>query len=134
VCSILESREGLEVCGEAANGEEAVVKSFELNPSLVVLDVWMPVLDGFSAAKKITEVLPHVPILMFSSDAGSDIPEMSQLVGAQGFVKKTEIGEVLLKAVDVLLAGGTFFPKKDNLDAGESSPTGHGVNELTGEA
>jgi DNA-binding NarL/FixJ family response regulator len=109
VCSILESRDGFEVCGEAANGEEAVLQSFELEPGLVVLDVWMPVLDGFSAAKKIKEVLPDVPILMFSSDEGPDIRQISRLAGAQGFVNKTEMGEVLLKAVDVLLAGGNFF-------------------------
>jgi DNA-binding NarL/FixJ family response regulator len=58
VCSILESRNDLEVCGEATNGEEAVQKSLRLNPDLIVLDVTMPVLDGFSAARKIRELLP----------------------------------------------------------------------------
>ena len=53
VCCILESRNDLEVCGEATNGEEAVQKSLRLNPDLIILDGTMPVLDGFSAARKI---------------------------------------------------------------------------------
>jgi DNA-binding NarL/FixJ family response regulator len=58
VCSTRESRNDLEVCGEATNEEEAVQKSLRLNPDLIVLDVTMPVLDGFSAARKISELLP----------------------------------------------------------------------------
>ncbi len=61
VCPILESRNDLEVCGEATNGEEAVQESLRLNPDLIILDVTMPVLDGFSAARKIRELLPKIP-------------------------------------------------------------------------
>jgi len=57
----LESRNDLEVCGEATNGEEAVQKSPRLNPDLIILDGTMPVLDGFSAARKIRELLPKIP-------------------------------------------------------------------------
>ena len=62
----MESRKDLEVCGEATNGEEAARKSLEVNPELIILDVTMPVLDGFSAARKIKEAMPAVPILMLS--------------------------------------------------------------------
>jgi two-component system, NarL family, response regulator NreC len=110
VCSILESRTDLEVCGEAANGEEAVQKSLQLNPDLIILDVTMPVLDGFSAAKKIRELLPKIPILILSMHDGPEMARSSQSVGAQGFVTKKEANDVLLKAVDALLAGGTFLP------------------------
>lgn len=51
----------MEVCGEATNGEEAVQKSPRLNPDLIILDGTMPVLDGFSAARKIRELLPKIP-------------------------------------------------------------------------
>lgn len=110
VCSILESRKDLEICGEATNGEEAIEKSLELNPNLIILDVTMPVLDGFSAAKKIREVLPAVPILMLSIHDGPEMARGSRSVGAQGFITKAVANEVLLRAADVLLTGGTFFP------------------------
>ena len=110
VCSLLRSRGEFQECVEAADGNEAVLKSLELNPGLIILDVSMPVLDGLSAAKKIKEALPMVPVLMFTADASPELSEIAQSVGAQGIVRKTELSEVLLQAVDALLAGETFFP------------------------
>jgi DNA-binding NarL/FixJ family response regulator len=72
VCSILESRKDIEICGEASNGQEAVQKALQLNPDLVILDVTMPVLDGFAAARQVKEVLPNVPILMLSMHDAND--------------------------------------------------------------
>ncbi len=113
VRAILEARKDLELCGEACNGKEAIQKSPQLNPHLIILDITMPVLDGFSAAKKIKELLPKIPILMLSVHDGPHLANNSQLVGAQGFVTKSQAGEILLTAVDVLLEGGTFFQKSD---------------------
>jgi DNA-binding NarL/FixJ family response regulator len=110
VCAILETRKDMEICGEAANGEEAIKKSLELRPDLVILDITMPVLGGLIAAEKISNLLPAIPILMLSMHAGSAMTKLSRSAGAQGFVTKADVGEVLLKAVDTLLAGGTFFP------------------------
>ncbi|MGB7496730.1 MAG: response regulator transcription factor [Candidatus Acidiferrum sp.] len=115
ICAIIGSRHDLEVCGEASDGEEAVQRCLELNPDLAILDVTMPVLDGFNAAKNIKEVLPQLPILILSMHAGSTMTKVSQSVGVQGFVSKSEVADVLLKAVDVLLAGGTFFPTSDSI-------------------
>lgn len=109
LCSILESRGDLEVCGEARDGEEAVQKTLKLNPDLIVLDITMPALDGFSAARKIRATLPDVPILMLSMHDGRNVIEAVQAAGAQGFVTKTEITDVLVEAVDCLLRGETFF-------------------------
>ena len=69
VCAILESSKKCEKCVEAADGNEAVLKSLELNPRLVILDIKMPVLDGYRAAKKIKKAQPNIPILMFSTDS-----------------------------------------------------------------
>jgi DNA-binding NarL/FixJ family response regulator len=109
VCSILEDRTDLEICAEAENGEDAVHKAVKVNPHLVILDVAMPVMDGFTAAKKIKQLLPQVPILMLSMHDGPQMIRSAQLAGAQGFVTKSEAEKTLLKAVDALLAGKTFF-------------------------
>ena len=69
----------------------------------------MPVVDGLMAAIKLKELLPKTPILMLSIHDGPQMVRSAQLVGAQGFVAKSQVEEVLLKAVDVLLSGGTFF-------------------------
>lgn len=117
VCNILESRLNLETAIEAANGKEAVEKARELNPDLVILDVAMPVLDGFSAAERIKKALPGVPILMFSMHDGPEVIQASKLVQAQGFVTKSEDASVLLDAVEALLRGENFFPDNGNLES-----------------
>jgi DNA-binding NarL/FixJ family response regulator len=110
VCSILEARKDVEICGEASNGQEAVEKTSELNPDLIVLDVTMPVLDGLSAARQIRTILPEVPILILSMHEGKSIVREAQQAGVQGYVTKSEAANVLLKAVDAVLQGQTFFP------------------------
>jgi two-component system response regulator NreC len=110
VCSILESRKSIEICGEAANGQDAIEKASELNPDLIILDVTMPGLDGFAAARQIRTFLPEVPILMLSMHEGPSLASEAQRSGAQGFVSKSDAGDVLLKAVEIVLRGKTFFP------------------------
>ena len=109
VCSILESREGLEICGEAANGREAVNKASQLHPDLIILDQAMPVRSGLGAATEICQILPGVLILMLSMHDGRALFDALRLVGAQGFVPKAECADKLLEAVDAVLRGETFF-------------------------
>jgi two-component system response regulator NreC len=110
VCSILASRNDLEVCGEAANGKEAVEKACELKPDLVILDITMPVLDGFAAAKRIRKLLPDIPILFLSMHDAQQWIEEAKAIGVQGFVSKNDIAGVLLTAVDIVLQKQSFFP------------------------
>jgi len=109
VRSLLTSHENVEVCGEAANGQEAVRKALELKPDLVILDLAMPVLDGLGAAKQIKKLLPEIPILILSMHGHSQVSKEVRLAGAQGFVSKSDAGVVLLKAVEALMKGQTFF-------------------------
>jgi len=109
VRSILESREGLEICGEAVNGREAVNKASQLHPDLIILDQAMPVLSGLSAATEILQILPDVPILMLSMHNGKTLLDALRTIGARGFVPKAECADKLLEAVDAVLRGDTFF-------------------------
>jgi two-component system nitrate/nitrite response regulator NarL len=110
VCSILESRRNTEICGEAVNGQQAVEMASQLKPDLIILDVTMPEMDGFAAARQIRTFLPEVPILMLSMHEGQPISREAQQAGAQGFVSKSAAGQVLLKAVEAVLQGQTYFP------------------------
>ena len=112
VCSLLRSSREFKECVEAADGNEAVLKSLELNPRLIILDVSMPVLDGLSAAKKIKEALPMVPVLMFTADASPELSEIAQSVGAHGIVRKTELSEVFTAGRRCPSCGRNVFPER----------------------
>ena len=107
--SVLESRCDVDVC-EARDGEEAVEKAKMLKPDLVILDISMPILDGFTAARRIKEVSPQTPILIFSLNRTGTFIEVAQKIGASGYITKDEDGQALLKAVDAALHHGTYFP------------------------
>jgi len=109
VRSVLRARKNLQVCGEASNGQEAVLKALSLNPDLILMDVTMPVLDGLSATRQIKETLPQIPIIILSVHDGPEMIHAAQAAGAQGFVTKSAVAPALLKAVDAVLRGETFF-------------------------
>ena len=110
VCAILSSRVDIEVCGEAVNGEEAIVKAKELKPDLIILDVTMPVLSGFDTAREIQKILPEVRILMLSTHESKQLVEEAKRLGVHGYVSKTQAGDVLLTAVDALISNQIFYP------------------------
>jgi DNA-binding NarL/FixJ family response regulator len=116
VSLILKSRGNVDTAIEAVNGKDAFEKATQMNPDLVILDVAMPVLDGFSAAERIKKALPNVPILMFSMHDGPEVVQAAKLAHAQGFVTKTEDASVLLNAVDALVHGEDFFPGNEKLE------------------
>ena len=61
------TKNGYEVCGEAANGQEAIDKYIELRPDLMLLDITMPEMDGITALKKIKMIEPKAKIIMCSA-------------------------------------------------------------------
>jgi DNA-binding NarL/FixJ family response regulator len=64
--TFLESREGLEVCGEATNGVDAIEQAKKLNPDLIILDLAMPRMNGAAAASILKNAMPDVPIILFT--------------------------------------------------------------------
>ena len=110
VRTILTSRNDIEVCGEASNGQEAIEKTLELKPDLIILDINMPILGGISAAKEIKARLPQVLILLFSMHESNQFVREAKLLGVQGYVNKNQAAGMLLKAVDAVFSMETFFP------------------------
>jgi DNA-binding NarL/FixJ family response regulator len=99
-----------EHCEEAANGEEAIAKALALQPDLILLDINMPVMGGFAAAKELKNLFPQVPILFLTMHGGDSFVSEARRAGVQGFVTKDHAGEVLIDAVKALLDNETFFP------------------------
>ncbi len=106
---LLESRGDFQVCGEARDGTEAISKTKELKPDLVILDISMPNVDGFEAARVIRKFLPEVRILILSVHRAKEMLEEAQKIGVNGFVTKSEKGQVLLSAVDTILQDRRYF-------------------------
>jgi CheY-like chemotaxis protein len=105
---LLQSHEDWEVCGEARDGQEAVDKSRELDPDVVVLDFLMPGLNGIEAAKEISGMRPDTPILMWTMYLTTELCETARRAGVRGILAKGDVGE-LFSGVETLLGGGTFF-------------------------
>jgi DNA-binding NarL/FixJ family response regulator len=101
---------GVEICGEAVNGREAIDKAKELNPDVIILDVTMPVLGGFDAARLIRKLLPDTPIIMLTMHESNQLVQEAKKLGVNGYVAKSQAGQVLLQAVDTVLKNQMFYP------------------------
>jgi DNA-binding NarL/FixJ family response regulator len=109
VRAILRRRPDWEVCGEAANGEEAVVQTESLKPDVVILDITMPKMSGLDAARRIVHDAPSSKVLMFTMHGSETVEQAVRGSGAQGLVLKLNAARDLVRAVDAVAAGGTFF-------------------------
>lgn len=97
--ALLEAQSGWTVCGEAADGRDAIEKAIELRPDLVLVDVSMPGSSGVEAAKSIREKLPRCEILLVAEHDASVMIQMVALAGAGGFVLKSRMAHDLIPAV-----------------------------------
>jgi two-component system, NarL family, response regulator DegU len=109
VCEILSTYFAKLECVEASNGQDAVVKALTVKPDFIILDINMPLLGGFGAAKEIQRSLPQIPILFFTMHTGDQFVLEARRAGVQGFVAKDRAGEDLIRAVEALLRKETFF-------------------------
>ena len=96
LCELFDREEDFDVCGEAENGSEAVEKARQLHPDLILLDLAMPVMNGFDATRVLKRVMPEVPIIMFSGYSDSSSEKEACSVGVWAFVSKSEHISVLL--------------------------------------
>jgi DNA-binding NarL/FixJ family response regulator len=112
VRSIVEAHEGWEICGEAADGWEAVEKAQRLQPDLVILDVGMPNLNGLGAARHILHGDSRQQILMLTDDDCERTLREALQAGVRGFILKSNPCRDLVSAVEALQQGTTFFASR----------------------
>lgn len=109
VRSLLTSRKEWDVCGEAVDGRDAVKKAKELKPDVVVLDISMPHLNGFEAARLIHKEVPQSKILILSQHNVSEMLQTALDAGARGYVSKSEVSRDLLPAVEAIIHNRSPF-------------------------
>ena len=101
---MLEGQKGWQICAEASNGSEAILKAQESKPDAVILDFAMPLMDGLDAAREITRTLPSVPILLFTLYDSPEMTLAAKEAGVSRVLPKTASGLPLIQAVRDLLA------------------------------
>jgi two-component system, NarL family, response regulator DegU len=103
------SRPEWKICGEVTNGEEAIEAAKTLKPDVIVLDITMPRMSGLEAAPRIAKLGLGCRILMFTMHDSDRLAIEARRAQAQGLVLKSQAARDLIRAIDRLLAGSTFF-------------------------
>ena len=108
--TILDSEDGIEVVGEAANGEEAIACVAELAPDVVCMDVQMPGMDGLDATRRITaNAASDAAVLVLTTFNREDYLFAALEAGASGFLLKNSSPEQLIEAVQVVARGDALL-------------------------
>jgi DNA-binding NarL/FixJ family response regulator len=103
--SVINLQRDMQVVGEAVNGEEAVSKTGELLPDVVVMDIVMPVMNGLDAAKEISSKHNTVKVLMLTQYDDQENVLESKKVGAVGFIPKAAASSQLLTGIRSVARG-----------------------------
>jgi DNA-binding NarL/FixJ family response regulator len=116
VCALLERQPRFVVVGEAANGVEAISRTRELQPDVVLLDINMPVMGGIEAAEQILLLAPNTQIIFLSQDDPEMMIQGAMAKGARAYVVKQSAATDLAKAVDCVVTGKKFVSPRRRRD------------------
>ncbi|MCE0484971.1 MAG: response regulator transcription factor [Methylacidiphilales bacterium] len=106
---LVEADGDIGVIGEAKTGREAVQMTSELRPDVIVMDIAMPLLNGWEATRQILKAFPDMKILILSAHSDPEYVEQVVKAGARGYLVKQSSGDILAKAIRELYKGKTFF-------------------------
>lgn len=112
ICFFLRQNPAWQVICQASDGFEAVEKSRELQPDIVLLDVGLPTLNGIEAAKQIREASPRSRVVFLSENTCPDVVREALRVGGCGYVVKSDAGHDLVAALDAAIANKQFVGRR----------------------
>ncbi len=103
LCEAFKREADFDVCGEAENGLEAVDQANSLQPDFIVMDFSMPVLNGLDAVRLLKDLMPRVPVIIYTALGGQFVEMEARAAGAAATVSKSESVAVLIRTIRSLL-------------------------------
>ncbi|CAL9302114.1 response regulator [Streptomyces sp. SudanB182_2057] len=137
---LLNAQSDIEVIGQAVDGRDAIARTAELAPDVVLMDIRMPELGGIEATRRITEDHPAVRVLVLTTFDLDEYVYDALRAGASGFLLKDASADQLAEAVRVVAAGDALLApgitrrliaEFSRLDGGGRTPLRRRVGELT---
>lgn len=95
--------------GIASDGRELVSETVRLKPDAVVLDISMPTLNGFGAARQITDLVPTTKLLFLTQTSDRAYVEAAFAIGGSAYILKQAAASELVNALHAVLAGKTYL-------------------------
>jgi DNA-binding NarL/FixJ family response regulator len=102
-------RPNWEVVGEAADGRQTLELAVSLSPSLIVVELSLPEVDGLTVVEHISRMLPSVSVMILTGQPIGQLVRSTRRMGARAFVSKQERPSDLLLAMDRVVSGAPFF-------------------------
>jgi two-component system, chemotaxis family, chemotaxis protein CheY len=97
---LLAGRTDCEVCGEANDGRQAVMKAIDLNPDMIILDYSMPGMDGLHVAQEIYKALPSTLILICTLFPSRELEREAMKYGVRHVISKAEMSKSLVAVIE----------------------------------
>ena len=101
---LLAGRSDCEICGEATDGRQAVMKAIDLNPDLIILDYSMPGMDGLHVAQEIFKALPTTLILICTLFPSRELEREAMKYGVRHVISKAEMSKALVAVIEGIRA------------------------------
>jgi two-component system nitrate/nitrite response regulator NarL len=115
------------VVDEASNGDEAVKKIKAQEPDLTILDISMPEKDGLEVIRDLKAAGVTPKILVLSMHHSKELIAAVRELGASGYILKTNAAQDLIRAMEDVFGGGTFFPGPSPKPAPSAAAEGEGA-------
>ncbi|GHO66841.1 DNA-binding response regulator [Ktedonobacter sp. SOSP1-52] len=107
--ALLTSLHDITIVGEAGNGEESVTMALDLQPDIILMDLYMPKLNGIEATRRILQTSPHIGILVLTMLGDDDSVFGAMRAGARGYLLKGAGKAEVLRAITVVAHGEAIF-------------------------
>ena len=109
ICALLATQEDIEVVGEASNGQEAIEKTLQLMPHIVLMDIAMPGINGLEATRHIHKVSPDTKVIILTRLDDKEYMVSGIDSGAIGCITKTALPAELISAIHAAHEGEFFL-------------------------